>query len=99
MIPIEHRDDELRFDVRVTPKAKRAKIGGRHADALRVAVTSPPEDGKANAAVIQGLAKFFKIAKSNISICSGQASRCKRIAVRSMTETELRDRLRDVIDA
>ena len=81
MIRIEKTASGCTFDVRVTPKARKPSIGGEHDGALKISVTAPPEDGKANAAVIAALAKRIGTSKSNISILRGQTSRVKTIHV------------------
>lgn len=48
---------------------------------LKIAVSAPPEDGKANAAVCKLLAKFFRVAKSNITVVSGATGRTKQIEI------------------
>ena len=67
--------------VRVTPKASRNGIQGVMATpdgaALKVAVTAPPDRGKANAAVTALLAKAFSIAKSNVVLTTGETDRRK----------------------
>ena len=82
----------VRVRLKVTPKAKRAAIGGLLAEpdgsqrpkesALKVAVTAPPEDGKANAAVIALLAKEWGVAKSAISVVTGATDRRKVVEIR-----------------
>ena len=67
------------LSVHVQPKASRTRIAGLHGEALKLCITSPPVDGKANAAVIQFFAKLFKIPKAAVTIASGEASRDKRI--------------------
>lgn len=62
--------------VRVTPKASRNRIV-QEAGALRVYVTVVPEAGKANAAVIQLLAKALGVPKSRLVLIRGQSSRDK----------------------
>ena len=63
--------------VRVQPKARANTVKGWHGAALRVSVTAPPEDGKANRAVIELLAETFDIAAASIILVSGAASRDK----------------------
>jgi hypothetical protein len=68
--------------VRLTPRASRNAIEGVMADAagaglLRVSVTAVPENGKANAALIELLAKQLRIAKRSIAITAGAAERRK----------------------
>lgn len=74
--------------VYVQPRASRNSVVGLHDGALKVAVTSPPVDGKANAAVSAFLADICKVAKRDVSLVSGQSSRRKtfEIAGRSMEE-------------
>ena len=69
------------FDVLVQPRASRAKIGPVHDGRLKVAVTSPPVDGEANAAVIELVAKTLGVAKSAVEVVAGQTSRRKTIRV------------------
>lgn len=67
------------LSVHVQPKASRTRIAGLHGEALKLCITSPPVDGKANAAVIRFFAKLFKIPRAAVTIASGEASRDKRI--------------------
>lgn len=69
-----------RLSVRVTPKASRARIEAGP-EGLKVYVTVPPEDGKANAAVIKLLAKALGIAPSRLSLATGAGSRQKVFAI------------------
>jgi uncharacterized protein (TIGR00251 family) len=64
------------FAVRVTPKASRDRIDCE-TDPLRVHVTAPPEDGKANEAVRKLLARCLGIAKTRLTLVRGQTSRDK----------------------
>ena len=75
-------DTVLTLRVRVQPKASRNQIDGYQADTLRLRVTAPPEDGKANAAVVALLADTLGIAKSKIQIARGHSSRDKVIEVK-----------------
>jgi uncharacterized protein len=76
----------LRLDVKVTPKASADRIQGwvedeQGARVLKIAVTAPPEDGKANKAVIALLAKRLKLPKSAIEFASGETSRRKTLLI------------------
>ena len=77
----------IRLRLKVAPKAKRNEIGGwldepDGGQALKVAVTAAPEDGKANAAVIALLAKEWGVAKSAISVVAGATDRRKIVEIR-----------------
>ena len=67
------------LSIHVRPKASRTRLAGLHGEALKLCITSPPVDGKANAAVIRFFAKLFKIPKAAVTIASGESSRDKRL--------------------
>jgi uncharacterized protein len=78
--------DSLLVDLRLQPGASRAKIDGLAllddgATVLRLRVTEPPEDGKANAALIRLLAKEWRLPKSTLSLVAGHSDRRKTVAV------------------
>lgn len=75
----------VRLRVRVTPRAGRDRLEGMvdlpDGPAVKIAVSAPPEDGKANAAVCKLLAKFLRTAKSNIAVKSGVTARNKQVDI------------------
>jgi uncharacterized protein (TIGR00251 family) len=88
----------MRLRLKVQPKARREGIVGWTPDpgdsngdgwALKLSVGAPPEDGKANAAVIALLAETLGVAKSAISVVSGATDRRKLVEIRG-DETKLR---------
>jgi uncharacterized protein (TIGR00251 family) len=84
--PFLIRKDGVTVSLRVMPRAAKDKVAGlaRVAEGeveLKIGVTAPPEDGKANAAVIKLLAKAWKVPKSSLSIIKGAADRRKVILV------------------
>jgi uncharacterized protein len=79
-------EDGLLLRVRVTPRSQRNEIAGVHPagdgpSALSVRVRAIPEDGKGNKAVIETVAAAFGVAKSTISIRSGETSRNKILLI------------------
>ena len=72
---------EIRFSVRLTPRADRDAIDGVGDGALRVRVSAPPVDGAANVALVRLIASELKVPKSSVWIVSGESSRSKVIAV------------------
>ena len=85
MIPARAEADGISFDVLVTPRASRAKLGPVHGDRIKLAVTSPPVDGEANAAVIELIAAALRVPRSSVAITAGQSSRRKTVRVRGAT--------------
>lgn len=84
--PFAATADGVAVAVKVTPKASRTKILGLVRDAegrslLAVAISAPPEDGKANTALIKLLAREWHVAKSAVTVTAGAASRRKSLHV------------------
>lgn len=75
--------DDLILRLYIQPKASRDKIVGEHGEELKVAITAPPVDGKANAHLSKFLAKQFKVAKGLINIEKGQLGRHKQVRISS----------------
>lgn len=74
---------DLVLAVRVQPRASRDRIEGPHDGRLKVRLTAPPVDGKANAHLIKVLAKAFGVAKGAVTLEAGQAGRDKRVRIRA----------------
>lgn len=72
--------------IKVIPKSSKNSIDGWENGRLRVRIRGVPEKGKANEALIEFLAEELKIAKSRITIVSGQTSRLKRIQIDGVDE-------------
>jgi uncharacterized protein len=89
VIPIEESNTGVTFAVKVHPRAKKGAITGEVGDALKVSLTAPPLDGRANQACIELLAKLLKVPRSSVTIASGQSSRNKETeAGRSARSTQ-----------
>lgn len=83
-MPFQTRQDGLAIAIRLTPQARRDAIDGvmDAADgkrALKVSINAVPEDGKANKALLDFLAKTWKLPKSSLSLLSGHTSRHKLV--------------------
>ena len=86
------------FALRVQPRSSRNAIAGivsmgNQGDGVKLAVTAPPVDGKANQAVIEFLAELFRVPKSSVTIVSGETGRNKVIAVRGISAEQARKAL------
>ncbi|HXU01834.1 MAG TPA: DUF167 domain-containing protein [Polyangia bacterium] len=73
--------DALTIDILVVPRASRTVVGSMVGDRLRVAVTAPPVDGEANAAVIEALADAFGVRRSAVTIVRGERGRRKTVRI------------------
>ena len=71
----------MKIKVKVTPRAKKNRIAGWKGDLLRVHITAPPVDGKANAALIKFLSGEWDISQASIDIVSGQTAREKVLEI------------------
>jgi len=85
------------FAVKVHPRARKNAITGATGDALKLAITAPPVEGKANQACIEFLAEFLNVPRASVAIVAGQSSRNKVIRVAGRTAAQIEERLRSVI--
>ncbi len=79
--------------VRVVPRASRTELAGFQAGALRIRVTSPPLEGRANGEVIAYLARRLKVPPSRISLTAGEKARVKTLVFKGMGAAELKAKL------
>jgi hypothetical protein len=94
VIEIQQSSAGVTFVVKIHPRAKKNAITGELGDALKVSLTAPPVEGKANEACVEFFANLLKVPRYSVSIASGQSSRRKVIRVAGLTAEELRKRLR-----
>ena len=88
--------ESYNIKVRVQPKASRNQVDGFEEGTLRMRVTAPPTEGKANAGVIALLAKTLGVSKSRLEIVRGHSSRDKVVAIETLTEQEVHQRIKVV---
>ncbi len=93
MIPLAAHGEGIVLPVRAQPNARRQGIVGEYNGALKVAVNAPPEDGRANQALLDVLCRALDLKRSQLELLSGQTSRDKRFLVRGCPEAQLRQRL------
>jgi uncharacterized protein (TIGR00251 family) len=94
MAEIKYAPNGATFAVRVHPRAKKNAITGEVGDALKLALTAPPVDGKANEACIDFFAILLNLSRSSVTIAAGQTSRKKVIRVAGLSAEEVRKRLK-----
>ncbi len=85
--------NDIIVKIKIIPSSSKNKIVGAYGDTLKVAITAPPVEGKANKRCIAYLAKCFDIAKSNLEIISGQTSKNKLIKIYDINREEFLEKL------
>ena len=83
------------LSVRVQPEASKAEILGFREGVLRIRVTAPPEDGKANAAAIALVSESLGVPRGSIKLIRGHSSRNKVFQVVSLDLAQVKQRLGD----
>lgn len=94
MVTIRQNDAGVVFAVKVHPRAKKDAITGEFGDALKVSLTAPPAEGRANEACIEFFAQLLKVPRSSVTIASGAASRNKVIRVVGVSAEYVHERLK-----
>lgn len=82
----EWRQQTLILNLHIQPQASGDGVVGPHGDRLKVRITAPPVDGKANRHLIRLLAKTFGVARSQITLISGETGPDKRISITQPTQ-------------
>ncbi len=72
---------DLLIHLRISPRASRDQVAGLMGDRLKVSITAPPVDGKANAHLVKFIGKTFDVAKSLVTVVSGKSSRDKTVRI------------------
>jgi uncharacterized protein len=90
MIEVREDDSGVSFAVRVQPRASRSEITGEWAGALRVRLTAPPVDDKANEELRRLLAERLNVPLAAVRIARGQRSRSKRVEIHGATAAQVR---------
>ena len=93
MFAIHEDNGCVTFAVKIHPRAKKNAISGELGEALKVSLTAPPLEGRANQACIEFLAKLLKVPRSSVTIASGHTNRYKVIRVAGVTGQYVRERL------
>ena len=85
------QDNSLALNVYVQPRASSNRVAGMHGSAIKVCVTAPPLENKANAAVVHFIADLFGLPKSAVSIKSGRQGRNKKVLIMNLTLGEAKE--------
>jgi uncharacterized protein (TIGR00251 family) len=91
----ENSDGRQMIHLHIQPKGSRSRIVGLHDGRLKLVVSSPPVDGKANKEVLAFLASLLRVHKKDVQLKSGLQSRKKTVIVSSISA----DGIREIIDS
>jgi uncharacterized protein len=89
MIEMISRDGAVSFAVRVIPRASRDAVDGEFQGALKVRLTAPPADNRANEALRRFLAERLNVSAAAVRILRGEKSRSKRVEVRGVSPAQI----------
>lgn len=88
--------DGVRIRVHAQPGAKQSRIAGAYGETVKIAVATPPVDGKANKALQKLLADWLKVSASRVTLASGMTGREKQFVVSGMSPEEAKDILQKI---
>ena len=97
MIAITEHAEGCVLPVRAQPAARKTRVVGEQAGALKVAVTAPAQEGRANQALVEVLRDTLGLKRSQIALLSGETSRDKRFLIRGRTPAELAQRVAELL--
>lgn len=89
MIEATERDGAVIVSVRVSPRSSRDAIEGEHAGALKVRLTAPALEDRANESLRRVLAARLKVPIAAVRIVAGEKNRAKRVAIAGVTREQL----------
>ena len=95
--PFSLAPEGIRLLVHLQPGAKADRIAGQHGDAVKITLSAPPVDGKANAAAVKFIAKELGIPARQVTLVSGQTSRDKKFLIASNTPESIISKLENWI--
>jgi hypothetical protein len=88
---IKETENGVILRIHVVPKSAKSEISGVQDDALKLKITSPPVEGKANEACIKFLSDILGVRKAQVKIVSGHKSRKKTIAIEGIGKKDIED--------
>jgi len=98
MFPVNETAKGVTFAVKVHPRARKNAITGVMGEALKLSLTAPPVEGRANQAVIEFFAELFEIPRSSVTIASGETSRNKVVRIAGLTKAAVEQRLATTLE-
>lgn len=99
MIEVKEHAEGCVLSVRAQPGARKTAVLGEQGGALKVAVTAPPEAGRANQALIEALREAVGLKRSQVELLSGAKGRQKTFLLRGLTPAEAQAKLAALLGA
>ena len=90
MLTIRETKEGVTFAIRVLPRSSKCELAGLQGDALKIRITAPPVEGRANEACIRFLASLFNVSKNRIAIEAGHKSKNKQVSIAGLTCGDVR---------
>jgi uncharacterized protein (TIGR00251 family) len=97
MITVTDHAEGCVLPVRARPGSRRSGVQGEQAGALKVAVSAPPQDGRANEAIVEVLRETLGVRRSQIELLGGATARDKRFLIRGLSRAELERRVAELL--
>ena len=97
MIPVRENTKGISLAVKVQPRAQKNAVAGVVGEALKLALTAPPVEGRANEALVEFVAELFRIPRSSVTIASGLSSRNKVIRLTGVSRPAVEQRLMAIL--
>jgi len=97
MIPVRENTKGISLAVKVQPRAQKNAVTGVVGESLKLALTAPPVEGRANEAVVEFVAELFRIPRSSVTIASGLSSRNKVIRLTGVSRPAVEQRLMAIL--
>ena len=97
MVTVTNHPEGCLIRIRAMPGARRKGVVGELAGALKVAVTAPAQDGRANTAIVEALREALGLRRSQVELATGHTSRNKTVLLRGVTQADITQRIADLL--
>jgi len=94
-LSVRETKDGVVFQIKVTPRSSRCEIAGVQDGVLKLKITAPPVEGKANEECIRCLSEIIGVKRNQVTIISGHKSRIKTIAVKYVVSQTIEELARN----
>ena len=96
MLTVRETEEGVTFAIRVLPRSSKCELAGLQGDALKIRITAPPVEGRANEECIRFLASLFNVKKVRIAIEAGHKSKNKRVSIAGLTSVDVHAALPEI---